>query len=291
MSHSQRVMCELRTCRDCGTGYRYIDFEPIAIRATARPAFRHTPAAAAAAKPYSTPRSTPTGTARSAPSTPPSSERTPAMALVTVIGARHRDGWLSVDTTDWIADRAEFNEHLTDWLVDWLYHGIPAHGIGPDWPRDPDGALYPTTVVVTAWMRHRSGIDPTGIYGEDGITSTLTSNYDNLLSDDIGYIFARCGEDKLLIVTANEFRFCSPRVYDYTASDDAYALDTGTAFGACRNDHRYTVESGVYLNPEVFDPPSCKVADRIRVPFGDTARAYVACPDCGTALHFTTATG
>lgn len=208
------------------------------------------------------------------------------MAPVTVIGVCHRDGWLQVQTTDWLADRAQPNDALTDDLNAWLEtdHDDQPNG----WARNGYGVVYPTTAALDAWMRQRFGHEPAGIYGEDGIYSTLTSNYDSLLSDDIGYAFARCGPEKLLIVTANEFRFISPRVYDYTASDDAYALDTGTALGACRNDHRYTVESGVYLIP---DGGAClKVADRIRVPFGDTDRAYVACPQCGRAVAFMTTT-
>jgi hypothetical protein len=208
------------------------------------------------------------------------------MALVTVIGIRHRDGWLQVDTTDWLADRAELNDTLTEELCDWL---DTDHDHDSGWARNGYGVLYPTTVALHAWMRQRFGQEPAGIHGEDGIYSTLTSNYDSLLSDDIGYVFARCGLEKLLIVTANEFRFCSPRVYDYTAHDDAYALDTGAALGACEADHCCQVESGVYLTAETDGP--YRIADRIRVPFGDTRRAYVACITCGKALRFMTATG
>lgn len=208
------------------------------------------------------------------------------MAPVTVIGVRHQDGWLSVETTEWLADRAQPNDALTDELTDWLETDHDEHG--NSWARNGYGVLYPTSLALQAWMRQRFGHEPAGIYGEDGIYSTLTSNYDSLLSDDIGYVFARCGPEKLLIVTANEFRFISPRVYDYTAHDDAYALDTGTALGACDKDHRCQVESGVYLIAETGG--SSKVANRIRVPFGDPNRAYVACPDCGKALRFMTTT-
>ncbi|MQA14168.1 MAG: hypothetical protein GEV09_08340 [Pseudonocardiaceae bacterium] len=206
------------------------------------------------------------------------------MALVTVIGVRHRDGWLQVDTTDWLADRAQPNDDLIAWLeTDHDDHSL-------SWIRNGYGVLYPTTLALHAWMRERFGYEPVGIYGEDGIYSTLTTNYDSLLSDDIGYVFARCGPEKLLIVTANEFWFCSPRVYDYTASDDAYALDTGTALGACDADHHCEIESGAYLIADTGSSGAYRVADRVRVPFGDSRRAYIACITCGRALRFMTIT-
>lgn len=42
------------------------------------------------------------------------------MPEVTVDVPRHGDGWLSVDTAEWIAERGEYDEELTEDLRGWL---------------------------------------------------------------------------------------------------------------------------------------------------------------------------
>lgn len=191
------------------------------------------------------------------------------MAPVTVTAARHQDGWLTVDTTDWLAARAEHNPDLTDALADWLGDRIACDS------------------TLTEWLKRHFGHEPTGLYGEDAVFSTFTGNYDTLLADDIGYVFARVGEHRLLIVNANDRAqvLRVPQVYDYTCGDDYYALDTGTAYGSCAAGHRYFVESGVRMTADNAGITH-SVGNRIRVPFGDTKRGYVACPDCGRSVHF-----
>lgn len=52
--------------------------------------------------------------------------------------AQCRDGWFSVDTAEWIADRGEYDEELTDDLREWL---------------EANGYRYPHTDGVLLWAK------------------------------------------------------------------------------------------------------------------------------------------
>ena len=72
------------------------------------------------------------------------------MAVVTVTAWSRGDGYLTVETTEWIAERAEPAPRLTDDLRGWL---------------DANGYLYATGELIAQWCKERTGADPVGLYG------------------------------------------------------------------------------------------------------------------------------
>ena len=62
------------------------------------------------------------------------------MTSVSVEAWSHGDGWLTVDTQEWINDRGEFTPDLTDDLRGWMDEN------GHDWPHDS---------VIAAWVEAR----------------------------------------------------------------------------------------------------------------------------------------
>jgi hypothetical protein len=197
------------------------------------------------------------------------------MADVMVAAWADGDGFLSVDTQEWINERGEYSEQLTDDLRDWM---------------DEEDHRYPTAEVLTLWAKARSGATPVGLYGEGTCWEHNTCTVNNVLSDEIGFVvFSAGGElgDLMITISGDGGLFHSPTVYLSTVDDLAEWTSYDCAEGACANGHEWHVTFGWLLhseNPNGFDRPS--VTGQTRVPDGDRDRAYIACPDCGHALRF-----
>jgi hypothetical protein len=185
------------------------------------------------------------------------------------------DGWLSVDTQEWIDDRGEYDEQLTDDLRDWM---------------DEQDHRYSTAEVLTLWAKDRTGVAPVGLYGDGTCWEHNTCTVNNVLADEISFVvFSAGGELGNLMITigGDGGLFDAPTVYRSTVDDLTEWAAYDCAEGACANNHEWHVTFGWLLhseNPHGFDRPS--VTGQARVPDGDRTRAYIACPDCGHALHF-----
>lgn len=207
------------------------------------------------------------------------------MLAVTVNAHGHGDGWLSVDTDEWVADRMVLDDNRTESLHEWLRgrdHDTDA--------TDYSGNHYATRDRVMRWARTTiRGVqwdDKYGPFLEEVAYSMATQNYsDVLLDDEIGAVWF-AGDDGTYFVETNRGAmgcYVQPTVYRVTGDPDSLH-DYARASSECRNGHRWdTEDGGVHLdNGRTW----LRLDSRIRVPFGNTARAYVACPDCGKALMF-----
>jgi hypothetical protein len=202
---------------------------------------------------------------------------------VAVHADAHRDGWLSVESDDWLAERGDIVDDLTGSLRTYLEQG-----------DTPDG--HASTAAVLAWVAHRwPGSGTSGLYGDGPACEVnLVNGGDTLLADDIGYVFfvveTRDGEHHRLLVVQSDHLGCyvAPTVYRTTVSDDASLLDYASASGGCVAGHGWFTDDTVRMYPAEGSGPGqpVRIADQVRVPFGDTARAYVACPECGRAVRF-----
>ena len=202
---------------------------------------------------------------------------------VTVHANDHRDGWLSVHPDHWLAGRGDHDDNLTDSLRTYLEQDDTPHG-------------HPSTAAVLAWVAHRwPGSATSGLYGDGPACEVnLVNAGDTLLADDIGYVFfvveTRDGEHHRLLVIQSDHLGCyvTPSVYRTTVSDDASLLDYAHASGGCVTGHGWFTDDTVRLYPAEGSALSrqVRIADQVRVPFGDTASSYVACPECGKAVRF-----
>ncbi|MFJ8965343.1 hypothetical protein ACIRG5_38755 [Lentzea sp. NPDC102401] len=199
------------------------------------------------------------------------------MADVMVTAWSNGDGWLSVDTAEWIAERAEHCEKLTDDLREWMEN------------RD---FKHPTTDVLVLWVKDRTGEDPVGLYGDGLFWAHNTCNIENILSDDLGFVvFSAGGElgDLMVTMSGDGGLYSQPEVYRDTTTDTVYWGDYAHAFGRCVNDHEWETYDGHRLQryDGGLSDASPTISGQARVPFGDHQRAYVACPECRKSLRFT----
>jgi len=199
------------------------------------------------------------------------------MADVMVTAWSNGDGWLSVDTAEWIAERAEYCEQLTNDLREWM----DEHRFGD-----------PSAHVLVSWVRDRTKENPVGLYGDGLFWAHNTCNTENILSDDLGFIvFSASGELGGLMVTmsGDGGYYRQPEVYRDTTSDMAYWGDYAHAFGTCVNGHEWETCDAYRLhryNGGLFEG-SPTISGQARVPFGDRERAYIACPECRKSIRFT----
>jgi hypothetical protein len=91
---------------------------------------------------------------------------------VTVHANAHRDGWLSVEPDDWLAERGDIVDDLTGSLRTYLEQG-----------DTPDG--HASTAAVLAWVAHRwPGSGTSGLYGDGPACEVnLVNGGDTLLAD------------------------------------------------------------------------------------------------------------
>lgn len=188
---------------------------------------------------------------------------------------RHGDGWLSVDTAGWIAERGEYDEELTEDLRGWL---------------EASGYRYPHTDGVLLWAKARTGADTTGLYGDGAGWDLNTGNADNVLSDDVGFVVFGAGDlGELVVVQSGDGgMYQAPEVYRSTVLDTAEWADYSRAYGGCVNGHQWLTEDAHRLHADGGRHQGTPtISGQARAPFGDPSRAYIACPDCGKALRFT----
>jgi hypothetical protein len=196
------------------------------------------------------------------------------MTRVSVEAWSHGDGYLSVDTQEWINDRGEYAADLTDDLREWMDEN------GHQWPHDD---------VLAKWITERTGEPPVGLHGDGGMWRHNLVNFADHLIDDLGFIVLSAAElgDVMITVSDNRGHYEAPTVYRSTVSDLVDWADYSHAEGECANGHRWSTNDTVRLHAwDSAKVNTYRVPDLVRVPFGDRARAYVACPVCRKAVRF-----
>ena len=191
------------------------------------------------------------------------------------------DGYLSVDTDQWLADRADHDEQLTAHLREYLRRR-PGDG--------PSGELVgyhdPGTERVRAWARQRFDL-PEDRAGPHGSMATWGEG-DQLLDEEIGACWFAT-DTELIFVEQARGAYAAPilpRVYRVHADPDCLS-DYRTCEAMCGHGHRYRAEEGgTRLEGASSDDPSASLCERVRVPDGDRDRGFVACPSCGQPLRF-----
>jgi hypothetical protein len=191
------------------------------------------------------------------------------------------DGYLSVDTDQWLADRADYDEQLTAHLHEYSR-----------WPPgdDPSGQLVdyhdPHIDRVRAWARQRFDLaeDRAGSYG----SMATWGEGDQLLIEELGACWFAT-ETGLIFVEQARGAYGTPiwpRVHRVHADPDCLS-DYRTCEALCGHGHRYRAEEGgTQLEGVSSEAPSASLCERVRVPDGDRDRGFVACPSCGQPLSF-----
>lgn len=135
-----------------------------------------------------------------------------------------------------------------------------------------------------------AGVEPTGLYGDGPAWDHNTVNVDNILSDDLGFVVLTAGDlgELMIIQSGDGGIYCDPEVYRSTADDTAEWADYTRASAACVNGHEWSTDDAYRLHSDGADSwaGTPTISGQARAPFGDPSRAYIACPDCGHALHF-----
>ncbi|GAA5120987.1 hypothetical protein [Haloechinothrix salitolerans] len=197
------------------------------------------------------------------------------MTSVCVEAWAHGDGWLSADTQEWINDRGEFADDLTDDLREWM---------------DANGHDQPHDDVIVAWITDRTGEPPVGLHGDGELWHHNLVNFSDHLIDDLGFVVLSAPElgDLAIIVSDHLGLYVAPTVYRSTVDALEDWADYSNATGECVNGHRWFTYDTVHLHAwDGSDLTRYRVPDLVRVPFDDRDRAYVSCPACGKALRFT----
>lgn len=196
------------------------------------------------------------------------------MTAVSVEAWSHGDGWLTVDTQDWINDRGELAPDLTDDLHNWMDEN------GHDWPDDG---------VIAAWVEARAGEPPAGLHGDGELWHHNLCNFADHLIDDLGFVVLSSAEFGDLMITVSDHlgRYVSPTVYRSTVDAMEEWADYSDAVGECANGHRWRTHDTANLYAwDGSEMTRYRVTDLVRVPFGDRSRGYVACPTCRKAIRF-----
>lgn len=197
------------------------------------------------------------------------------MTSVSVEAWSHGDGYLTVDTQEWITDRGEYADDLTDDLRAWM------DANGHQWPHDD---------VIAQWITDRTGEPPAGLHGDGELWHHNLVNFSDHLIDDLGFVvLSSAGLGDLMIIVSDHLGlYVAPTVYRSTVMELEDWADYSNAEGECVHGHRWQTHDTVHLHADDgADMTTCRVPDLVRVPFDDRSRAYVACPTCGKAVRFT----
>lgn len=197
------------------------------------------------------------------------------MTSVSVEAWSHGDGYLTVDTQEWINDRGEYADDLTDDLRGWM---------------EANGYAHPHEDAITAWISARTGEAPTGLPGKGQLWAHNLVNFSDHLLDDLGFVMLSAAEfgDLMIIVSDHSGRYVAPTVYRSTVDALEEWADYSNAEGECPNGHRWCTHNTVDLHAwDGADMRTYRVPDLVRVPFDDRTRGYVACPTCSKAVRFT----
>lgn len=195
------------------------------------------------------------------------------MTAVSVEAFAHGDGWLVVDTQEWIDERGEYAADLTDDLREWM---------------DEKGYLRPDDAVLVEWIVDRTGERPAGLHGDGELWHHNLVNFADHLIDDLGFVVLTAADFGALMITVSDHTgmYVPPTVYRSTVMELEDWADYSDATGECMNGHRWYSHDAAYMHGDGPDRHADRLSERIRVPFGDRSRAYVACPDCGKAVRF-----
>lgn len=195
------------------------------------------------------------------------------MTSVSVQAWSHGDGYLTVDTREWIADRGEYAEDLTADLRAFL---------------DENGHQHATDRALVEWIVVRTGESPSGLHGDGMMWVHQLCNFADHLLDDFGFVVLTAAEigAVMIVVSDDTGRYVAPEVYRSTGMELEEWAEYSQAYGECVNAHRWFTADTVHLHATDGDQGTYRVPGQVRVPFGDRDRGYVACPECGKALRF-----
>ena len=191
------------------------------------------------------------------------------------------DGYLNVDTDQWLADRADYDEELTAHLREHL-RWRPGDG--------PSGELvgyHPARIErLRTWARQRFALAEYDA-GPHGSMATWAEG-DQLLGEEIGACWFAT-ETGLIFVEQARGAYgtpIAPRVHRVHVDPDCL-VDYRTCQAVCAHDHRYqTVDGGTRLESAHGEDPSTSLSDQVRVPEDVGVPGFVACPSCGRPLAF-----
>lgn len=195
------------------------------------------------------------------------------MTAVSVEAFSDGDGWLVADTQEWIDDRGEFCDDLTTDFREWM---------------DGNGYDRPDDAVIVEWIVDRTGERPAGLHGDGNVWHHNLVNFADHLIEDLGFVVLSSGFGDLMITVSDHTGlYVAPTVYRSTVVELEDWADYSDAEGECVNGHGWFTRDAVHMRAwDGMDSDVYGIADRIRVPFGDCSRAYVACPACGKAVRF-----
>lgn len=196
------------------------------------------------------------------------------------------DGYVEIDTDEWLNDFSEISETWTNAFVAY------ANMRNESWV---------TSDMVRDWAHSLGNVS--GIYGEDGPVTVSTTNVDSFLSNDITYTFLRLsairtnenGEDEewqhsLIVTHGAGYSLASPNwceVREFNGYDDADAFSYASGYAAhsTRTDcAEWIIENACQLWPNGGGTGSVSISD-CTLP-NETGGGYsLVCPLCGDILY------
>lgn len=183
--------------------------------------------------------------------------------------ARDGDGWLVIDTAEWIEDKlGGRDDELTTDLQDWA-----ANDYG-GWSAD--------CRTPVQWARDRFGDVRGPSTDDDQPIGFHSANQENLLDEDLCVWFIAATdddgiEDTLVVINHDSVHHLAPH------QDWVEIVDWARAWGGCPHGHTFVLESAVYLHSDT-NQTTHRLTELCREDDPDDPgdAGYVACPDCPT---------
>ncbi len=153
---------------------------------------------------------------------------------------------------------------------------------------DENGYHRSDDAGIVEWFVNRTGEPPTGLHGDGNVWHHNLVNFADHLIDDLGFVVLSSGFGDLMITVSDHTgMYVAPTVYHSTVMEKEDWADYSDAEGECVNEHGWFTHDTAHMRAwDGTDSHAYRIADRIRVPFGDRSRAYAACPACGKAVRF-----
>jgi hypothetical protein len=220
------------------------------------------------------------------------------MTTVAVTVHHDGDGYLTVDTAEWMRDRMARDDALTESLREWLRVRDDDVGDKAACYFGADGWMYyAREPEIMRWAHFTLRGAPTlvapgpGEFFPDGGEMATYNEGDQLLSEEIGAVWIPTDDGTMFVQHADGAygTLVPPTVHRVTCAAECLA-DHRTCQAECSGPdrHQYDVEGGgIYLSALDGSRATVKVSEQARVALGGQ-RQWIACPaeGCARALRF-----
>ena len=183
----------------------------------------------------------------------------------------HEHDYITVDTQEWLEDRAEVDKAMTNAVGEWL--------------EDRYQNRYSIVdSTMSAWVEETYPDATAGIYGEGQPIYGHTSNDDNYFESDFGWTYFEVNGETYLITQYGYSYWATPTVWRCTDIEGGAALlnwSGGYAYceGECST--QWVIEYAYMLHPNGGGADSVRIDD---LKLNDNNQPL--CPTCNTPITF-----